>query len=212
MKNELTPSRYPGRSSQQLEDVLHVLDECKICTVSFVEDGKAKAIPTGFCVFDNQLLIHGSNKSHFLKSLLNDQEVCITTFQLDGLVLAVSAFEHSVNYRSAVIFSKAREITDMDEKRASLYAFTEKFVPGRWDRLRPIKDGELAASTAVAFSLDKASVKMRNGPATVHPDGWEKKVWTGIIPVSAKYGKPEPGAYVSEDMALPEHVVNLLEQ
>ncbi len=210
MNKELTPSRYASRSSQEYNDLLDVLNDCKICTVSFLENGKAKAIPTGFCVYKDQLVIHGSTKSHFLNTLLDGQEVCVTTFNLEALVLAVSAFEHSVNYRSAVIFSKAHEITDLDDKRESFKVFTDKFVPGRWDHLRPIKDGEMAATKAIAFSLDKASVKTRNAPATVHPDGWEKKVWTGIIPVVHQLGNPEPGEHVPEDMVLPAHIVNMI--
>lgn len=210
MEKSLTPSRYASRSSQELQKILDVLNACHFCTVSFVEDGGVQAIPTGFCVYKNQLVIHGSRKSHFLNCLLDGQEACITAFSFDALVLAVSAFEHSVNYRSAVIFSKAKEITDLDEKRESFRFFTEKFIPGRWEQLRPIKDEEMAATKAIAFSLDKASVKERDAPATVHPDGWEKKIWTGLVPANVTYAKPQPGEHVPPDMDLPEHISELI--
>jgi uncharacterized protein len=205
----LTPSRLPARNTTDQAAILEVLEETPFCTVSYVENGKPYALPTGFCVFENELVIHGSIKSHFLEAVLSAGDVCITTFLFDGLILAASAFNHSVNYRSTAIFGQARELTDPGQKAASLQAFTERYVPGRWPHLRPMTEGEVQATRAVAIPLDQASLKQRSGGPGTTQDPWTEKVWMGVVPARQVFGEPIPFEG-QEPREVPEHVKRLL--
>jgi len=203
--DSLTPSRYASRGTTSNVPIREVLDQSLYCTISYCADSKPYALPTGFCVYENQLIVHGSVKSHFLEALLKAEDVCITTFIFDGLVLAASAFEHSVNYRSVVIFSKAIEIGDAAAKAKALEAFTEKYLPGRWPHLRPMTKGEMQATTVLAFDLDRTSLKQRSGPPSKNNDEWQQKVWMGVLPAKLNYGAPIPFEG-QPAMPIPEHV------
>jgi len=205
----LTPSRLPARNTIDQAAILEVLERTPFCTVSYVADGKPYALPTGFCVFEQELIIHGSIKSHFLGAVLAAGDVCVTTFLFDGLILAASAFNHSVNYRSVAVFGQARELTDPDKKAASLQAFTERYVPGRWPYLRPMTDGEVQATRAVSIPLDQASLKQRSGGPGATQDSWKDRVWMGVVPSSQVYGEPIPFEG-QEPKAVPEHVKQLI--
>jgi len=205
----LTPSRLSARGTTDPAAILDVLEQTPFCTVSYVYDGQPFALPTGFCVFENEMVIHGSLKSHFLDAVLTAGHVCVTTFLFDGLILAASAFNHSVNYRSVAIFGTARELTDPKQKAASLEAFTERYVPGRWPHLRPMTDGEVQATRAVAIPLDQASLKQRSGGPGASQDPWKEKVWMGVIPSTQVFGMPIPYDD-QEPREVPEHVKRLL--
>jgi len=207
--NNLTPSRLAARSSQDLQAIKDVLQQTLFCTISYVVDGNPYAIPNGFCLMDNQLIIHGSVKSRFLDSILKTQQVCISSFIFDGLVLATSAFEHSVNYRSVVIFSRARELEDQKTKIAALKAFTDKYIPNRWAALRPITKGELKGTRVIAFNLEQASMKHRTGPPNFTEDEWMEKVWTGVIPACINYEAPIQKSN-QNPMPIPDHIIELL--
>lgn len=208
---KLTPSRYPSRSTTSEALIREVLDQSLYCTISYCAAGRPYALPTGFCVHNDQLIVHGSVKSHFLEALLKAEKVCITTFLFDGLVLAASAFEHSVNYRSVVIFSNAVEIEDPETKAKTLEAFTEKYLPGRWPHLRPMTEGEMNATKVLAFDLDHASLKERSGPPGKNNDEWQQKVWMGVLPASLSYGQPLPFDG-QPTMPVPEHVEKVLKK
>ncbi len=205
----LTPSRLSGRGTTDPAAILEVLEQTPFCTVSYVHDGKPYALPTGFCLFENELVIHGSIKSHFLDAVLNAGDVCVTTFLFDGLILAASAFNHSVNYRSVAIFGKARELTDSGQKADSLQAFTERYVPGRWPYLRPMTDGEVHATRVVAIPLDQASMKQRQGGPSATQDPWKENVWMGVVPSVQVFGDPIPFDG-QEAREVPEHVKQLV--
>lgn len=210
MKDKLTPSRYASRTTDDLENVKRTLNESLVCTISYVFNGEPFALPTGFCLMDDRLIIHGSIKSHFLETLIRAKKACITTFLLDGLVMATSAFEHSVNYRSVVIFSNAVEITNHDEKEKALHAFTDKYAPDRWPVLRPITDGEIQGTKVLAFDIAEASLKQRSGPPSYKNDDWYDKIWTGIIPVKAHYDKPIQNPNQKEFLEVPQHINQLI--
>jgi len=204
--HNMKPSRLADRSSHDLSRVKEALNGSLFCTVSYSVDNQAFSIPTGFALVDDRIIIHGSVKSQFLTAMPKDQEICITACIFDALVLAKSAFDHSVNYRSAVVFAKAVEITDYDEKVEALKAFTERYLPGRWDHLRPVKEGEIHATTVFSFDLEKSSAKERTGPPTFNRAEKDLDIWTGIIPVYNLYGVPLVSPDVSVSQKLPDHL------
>lgn len=204
------PSRYASRSTNDLADILQVLDKTSFCTISYSKHNRPYALPTGFCLVNNQIVIHGSAKSHFLDELINTKEVCVSTFIFDGLVLATSAFEHSVNYRSVNIFGQAEELVESNQKLNALKVFTDKYIPGRWNKLRPVTAGELKATRVLTLSIEKASLKQRNGPPMVKDDEWAKQIWTGVIPAKMHYLKPIQSEEQQTMEELPEHIQHLI--
>ena len=203
----LKPSRLANRASTDLKEIKKILEQSTICTVSYQSDKQAYALPTAFVLHNNEVVIHGSVKSDFLRGLI-DQRVCISVFQLKGYVLAASAFHHSMNYSSVILFSKPREITSLSEKEDSLRAFTEKIVPDRWTSLRPVTEGELGATRVLAFSLKEASCKTRTGGPSDEKEDENFPTWTGVVPLELKFNDPQPAAN-KEKMALPDHIKNL---
>ncbi len=210
MDSNLIPSRLGNRSNQNSEDILSVLNQSLFCTVSCVHNSKPFAIPTGFCIYKDKLILHGSVKSHFLELVMASGEVCITTFIFDGLVLAASAFHHSVNYRSVVLFAKPVEITDYKDKVALMKAYTDKYVPGRWDSLRPITKGEVKATWILSCDLNNASLKLRSGPPSFELADSKLGIWTGVIPASNTWGVAVPDPNIDPEIKVPDHVINLI--
>jgi hypothetical protein len=210
MDYNLKPSRLGHRSTTDRKAIMAVLQESRFCTVSCVSEGLPFSLPTGYCLVDDELMIHGSSKSHFLQMLKAEKAACVTTFLFDGLVLAASAFHHSVNYRSVVIHGESREIADRKEKLAALQAFTDQMVPGRWEHLRPITVGEINATTVLAFPTKNASLKFREGPPSFEQEDAGFPVWTGVLPVSRVWNFPvsDPGMQVAHDV--PGHVMDLM--
>ncbi len=207
MKQELTPSRLPNRAISDPEKIKEALEASLFCTVSYARDNRAFSIPTGFCLADDKLYIHGSVKSHFLLEA-KKHEVCISTFLFDGLVLAGSAFQHSVNYRSVILFAKGVEITDEVQKTAVLKTYTNRYVPGRWDEVRPVNEGELKATMVLGFDLEKASLKVRNGPPSFDPKDYRPGLWTGVIPSLMNWGEPVPDPNLRGGVPYPNYFKN----
>lgn len=210
MDKKLVPSRLSNRSTQDKESILEVLNASLFCTVSCAVDSKPFAIPTGFCLYDNKLIIHGSVKSHFLDQIMKSNEACISCFIFDGLVLAASAFHHSVNYRSVVIFSTPEEISDNKEKLAILKVYTDRYVPGRWDSLRPINDGEIKATRILSFDLSNSSLKLRNGPPSFELADSQLGIWTGVIPSKSIWEQPIQDPNIDPKILIPDHVHSLV--
>jgi nitroimidazol reductase NimA-like FMN-containing flavoprotein (pyridoxamine 5'-phosphate oxidase superfamily) len=139
--------RLPNRGVFDRDSVYKILNEAFICHVGFIADGKPVVIPTSFARIDDELYIHGSAASRMLRSLEQGIDVCVTVTLIDGLVLARSAFHHSINYRSVVIFGNATAVNDPDEKLRALHSFTEHVVPKRWPEVRPPTESELRKTT-----------------------------------------------------------------
>lgn len=196
MKQELkrTPrtkvKRIPDRARYDREVIDAILDEALVCHVGFVVDGKPFVIPTLHARVGDELVIHGSAASRMMRGLAEGIEVCITVALLDGLVLARSAFHHSVNYRSVVIFGKARLVDDPDEKMNALKAFTNHVEPGRWELVREPNELEMKATTVLAIPIDEASAKVRTGGPVDDEDDMKIDVWAGVIPLSVVRGNP----------------------
>ncbi|MEZ0540523.1 pyridoxamine 5'-phosphate oxidase family protein [Fibrella arboris] len=209
-----TPSRLAKRAQYDAETIHPILDEALFCTVSYVLNGEPMAIPTAFARNGDRLYIHGSVGSHFIRSIENQVPVCITVMLADGLVLAKSAFHHSVNYRSVVIFASAEKMVDEAEKMHALALITDHLIPNRWADLRPTTASELQKTTVLAFSLAEASAKLRTGSANDDPEDMDLPTWAGVIPLQTIRATPIPADH--NTVALPgylsraEPVVNSL--
>src|SRR5712692_2334837 len=172
-----TVKRLPQRGIYDRKVVNQILDEGFICHVGFVVNGQPFVIPTGYARLDNQLLIHGSQASRMLRTLSGGVEVCVTVTLIDGLVLARSAFHHSMNYRSVVVFGRATVIDDQNEKLAALRALSEHMIPGRWDDVREPNERELDLTTVLSLPLTEASAKVRTGPPLDDEEDYALPIW-----------------------------------
>lgn len=189
--------RLPQRASYDVETVHGILDAGLVCHVGLVEDGRPVVIPTAYARVGDAVVLHGSSKSRTLLAAAAGAEMCVTVTHLDGLVLARSAFHHSVNYRSVVIFGHAAEVTDPPRKRELLRAFTERLYPDRWSVARPPNEQELKATLVVELPLHEAVAKVRTGGPIDDAEDMSLPVWAGVVPLRLVAGAPE----AAEDLA-----------
>ena len=182
-----------------------ILDEATVCHVGFVDDGQPFVIPTAIARIGDHAYIHGSRVSRMLKLLVAGSPACITVTLLDGIVVARSAFNSSMNYRSVVILGSGEKVTGADKKIA-LDAFTEHLIPGRTADIRASRPKELAATTVVRFSLEEASVKISEGPPSDEKSDYESDAWAGVIPLTLKSGKPQPDPRLKSGIPVPEYI------
>ena len=174
--------REPQRGRYDRETIDAILDEGLICHLGFEVDGQPYVIPTLHARVGDTLYVHGSSASRALRHAGSGAPVCVTVTIFDGLVLAKSVFNHSVNYRSAVIFGTARVVPD-DGKREALHALTDQLVPGRWDEARQPTDQELKATWILAVPIDEASAKVRTGGPEDEPEDLDLPFYAGVVPV-----------------------------
>ncbi len=198
--------RLPKRGDFDRETINSILDEALICHVGFVADGQPYVIPTGFARVGNDLYIHGSTASRMMRSLAAGIDVCVTVTLIDGLVLARSAFHHSMNYRSVVILGKAEVVGDKDEKNKAMEAFTEHIVPGRWPEVRPPTDLELKATTVLRLPITEASAKVRTGDPIDDHEDYSMDVWAGVLPLALTPGEPVADTKLNSTINPPENV------
>lgn len=201
-----TPSRLAKRAHYDEATIHPILDEALFCTVSYSVDGQPMAIPTAFARKGDKLYIHGSVGSHFIRVVEQGIPVCISVMLTDGLVLAKSAFHHSVNYRSVVIFAEAEKVTDEDERMEALALITDHLIPGRWNDLRPTTDSEMRKTTVLAFSLAEASAKVRTGGPGDDPEDEHLPTWAGVIPMKTVRLTPIPKDG-DEPIPLPDYLI-----
>jgi nitroimidazol reductase NimA-like FMN-containing flavoprotein (pyridoxamine 5'-phosphate oxidase superfamily) len=201
-----TFKRRAERGTYDKAAVHAILDEAFVCHVGFAVDGRPFVIPTAYARVGDRLLLHGSASNHMLRALAAGAEACVTVTLVDGLVLARSAFHHSMNYRSVVLFGKATEITDFDEKLHALRAVVEHVAPGRWDSLRPPKRDEVTMTKVLALPIEEAAAKVRVGsPIDDEPD-YALPIWAGVLPLSTALGAPQPCPRMAPDVAVPPEV------
>jgi hypothetical protein len=201
-----TLKRLPARGVYDRELVYQILDEGFICHVGFAAGGQPFVIPTGYARAEDRLFIHGSQASRMLRTLKTGIDVCVTITLLDGLVLARSAFHHSMNYRSVVVFGRASIIDDPEEKLRALRAFSEHVIPGRWDDVRGPNGDELKATIVLSLPLDEVSAKVRSGPPLDEIEDYELPVWAGLIPLRLTGGAPIADPRMKEGVELPSYV------
>jgi uncharacterized protein len=201
----LFPSRLAKRADFDHKTIYSILDEALFCTISYVNDGKPFSIPTAFVRYENKIYIHGSVGSHFIREIEKGIPVCISVSLMDALVVARSAFHHSINYRSVVIFAKAERIDDPEMKKNAFEWLTNKIVPGSWSYLRPIKENEISKTTALAFSLEEASAKLRTGMPIDDEEDLGLPIWSGLIPLQVTRQTPVADSH-SSSIPLPGHL------
>ena len=182
--------REPQRAIYDRAAIYAILDEAFICHVGFTADSQTYVIPTMFARVNDSIYFHGSAASRMLRNLSDGLPVCITVTLADGLVLARSVFNHSMNYRSVVALGTAQLIDDPAEKLAALHAFTEKILHGRWHDARQPNEKELKATSILKLPLTEVSAKVRTGPVEDDADDYALKVWAGIVPLRLVAGTP----------------------
>lgn len=204
-KTEIT--RLAKRGEYDKEVVYAILDEAVFCTLAYVRNNQAFQIPTGFCRVEDKLYLHGSVGSFYMRELGEKKlPVCISVTHLDGLVLARSAFHHSVNYRSVVIFSEAEKVTDQDELYHALEIFTNKIQPGRWNDVRKPSPSEWKATLLLSFKIEEASAKVRTGPPIDDEEDYALDIWAGVVPVKLERKQPLPDKALKEGIPLPSYL------
>jgi nitroimidazol reductase NimA-like FMN-containing flavoprotein (pyridoxamine 5'-phosphate oxidase superfamily) len=184
--------RLPKRGDYSDVTIHGILDAGFLCHVGFVIDGQPVVIPTSYGRSGDTLYVHGSTASRMLRTMASGLEVCVTVTLVDGLVLARSAFHHSMNYRSVVLFGTATLVEAAGEKTAALRAISEQIVPGRWDDVRWPTEQELKATKVLALPISEASAKVRTGPPLDDEEDYAMKVWAGILPFRVQPQVPLP--------------------
>ena len=198
--------RLAKRGVYDRETVYRILDEGLVCHVGFVEDGKPVVIPTGYGRQGDRLYLHGAPASRMLRALGQGAELCVTVTLVDGLVLARSAFHHSMNYRSVVIFGRATRVEDLTAKREAMRVFTEHVARGRWEEIRQPSEKELAGTTVLAIPLEEVSAKVRTGPPLDDEDDYALPVWAGVLPLELTPAAPLADERLPKEIAVPEYV------
>jgi nitroimidazol reductase NimA-like FMN-containing flavoprotein (pyridoxamine 5'-phosphate oxidase superfamily) len=200
--------READRAVYDRETVYRILDEGFLCHVGFVADGQPFVIPTSYGRKDANLYIHGSAASRMLRNLKDGVPVCITVTLLEGLVLARSIFNHSMNYRSVVVLGKATLVDDPAEKLAALRVLSEHILPGRWDDSRRPNERELKATSVLRVPIEEFSAKVRLGPPVDDAEDYAFPTWAGVIPLEMKAGTPIDDARLLPGQSAPEYARN----
>ena len=198
--------RLPERAAYDRATVHAILDEGFLCHVGFVVDGQPYVIPTGYARVGDTVFLHGSTGSRL--GLRPGMDVCVTVTLVDGLVLARSAFHHSMNYRSVMAIGRTRPVTDPGEKEAALRALVEHIVPGRSDEVRGGDSRELAATAVLALPLAEVSAKVRTGPPSDDEPDYALPIWAGVLPLALTPGEPAPDPVLDPSIPTPAHVAS----
>ena len=200
--------REPQRAVYDRAEINAILDEAFVCHVGFSVEGQTYVIPTMFARVNDSIYFHGSAASRMLRNLSNGLSVCLTITLADGLVLARSVFNHSMNYRSVVALGTAQLIDDSTEKLTALHAFTEKIIPGRWNDARQPNEKELKATSILRLPLTEVSAKVRTGPVEDDADDYALKVWAGIVPLRLVADTPIRDERCDPSLPVPAYATN----
>jgi uncharacterized protein len=200
--------REPQRAVYERATVYHILDEGFICHVGFMVDGQPFVIPTSYGRRDANLYIHGSTASRMLRNMKDGPPVCVTVTLLDGLVLARSVFNHSMNYRSVVIVGTAAVVKDRDEKLAALRVLSEHILPGRWDDARQPNEQELKATSVLRLPIEEFSAKVRTAPPIDDEEDYAFPTWAGVIPLATRAGAPISDPRLDPARSAPDYAQN----
>ena len=198
--------RVPNRGTHDRETIDAILDEALISHVGFVHDGRPAVIPTIHARVGDEVLLHGSAASRMLRALAHGVDVCVTATLIDGLVLARSAFHHSMNYRSVVLYGTARPVTGDERVQDALEAFTEKLVPGRWADVRWPTRQELKGTAVLALPIAEGSAKVRTGPPIDDDEDYDLDVWAGVVPMRLTASPAEPDPLLRAGIPRPAYV------
>ncbi|HWT82247.1 MAG TPA: pyridoxamine 5'-phosphate oxidase family protein [Candidatus Methylomirabilis sp.] len=213
--NDLTPTprsqvrRIPERGHYDFETIASILDAGLLCFVGYSVNGKPYVTPTAYWRTGNHVYWHGSSASRMLRTLETGVDVCLTVAHMDGLVLARSAFHHSINYRSVMLFGTAHKLAEESAKAQALEAFVERLFPGRWTELRPVTSQELKATTVLRMAIEESSAKVRTGPPKDDEEDYTWPVWAGVLPIQATLGAPIPDPRLPETIQGPKYLSHL---
>jgi nitroimidazol reductase NimA-like FMN-containing flavoprotein (pyridoxamine 5'-phosphate oxidase superfamily) len=198
--------RKPQRGHYERDEVYAILDAALVCHVGFVLDGQPYVIPTLHARDGDTLLLHGSSASRMIKHVGAGGAVCVSATLVDGIVLARSVFNHSINYRSVALYGAGQLISDPDEKLAALARFTERMLPGRWDDVRLPNRKEFKATGIVAVPIESASAKVRVGPPLDEPEDLELPIWAGVLPLRQVMDAPVADESVPPGFTMPVYL------
>ena len=196
--------RNPNRADYNRDVVNEIIDAPSLCHVSYIIDGRPYVTPTLQWRNGDTIFWHGSSASRFLRQIVN-REVCISITHFDGIVLARSAFHHSINYRSVMLFGDAHKIEDGD-KNQLLEDFVEALIPGRWETLRPMTDQEAKATTVFSMPIDEGSAKVRTGYPIDDDEDYSLPIWAGVLPISQTLHAPKADPKNLAGLEVPKHV------
>lgn len=200
--------RGKNRGTHDRQTLYDIIDATPMCHFAYLADGRPVVTPTCHWRVGDEIHWHGSRISRALVSSLQG-EVCVTVTLLDGLVLARSAFHHSANYRSAMVFGQPELIESDEEKERSLRAFIEALFPGRWDQLRPVTKKEMKATSVLKLSITEASAKVRSGGPIDDDEDLDWPVWAGELPLELFRGEPVQAEDQPGDIKVPDHLTSL---
>ncbi len=199
--------RLPERGAYDRATIDAILDEALICHLAWVTDeGYPRVIPTIHARHGDTLYVHGSTASRTLRGVGDGREVCVAVTILDGLVLARSAFHHSMNYRSVILYGRPREVTDPQEEAVAQHAIVEHIARGRAADARMANPRELDQTTFLAIAIEEASAKVRTGPPKDEQEDLDLPVWAGVLPLGLVPGEPQPAPDLAPDVRLPGYV------
>jgi uncharacterized protein len=193
--------RAPSRADYDRATIDAILDEALVAHLGFAVDGQPYVIPTLHARRGDEVYVHGSAASRMVTMLGAGIPACLTVTLIDGLVLARSAFHHSMNYRSVVVLGRARFVEGPEEREAALEAFTERLIPGRWAEVRPPSRQELKGTRVLALSLDESSAKLRTGDPVDDEEDYALDTWAGVIPLTVEPGPLEPDTRLRDGIA-----------
>jgi uncharacterized protein len=197
--------RHRDRGRTDRDDLYAVLDAGLICHLGVIADGVPRVLPTGYGRADDTLYLHGSSANATMAAA-DGQQVCVTVTHLDGLVCARAVFNHSMNYRSAMIYGVARLVTGRAMRIEALRVITEHLTPGQWSYARQPTARELAATSVLELALTEASVKIRDGGPSDEPEDYAMDVWAGVVPVTVSFGEPQADAALRPGISTPPHI------
>ena len=204
--------RLPNRGLHDAETIHAILDAAFLAHVGFNVDGQPFVIPTLFGREGEKLYLHGSAASRMLRNLQTGVPACVTVTLVDGLVLARSAFHHSMNYRSVVAFGTARQIEDATQKTRALNIISEHLLEGRWDDVRNPTDKELKATSVLEFPIEEASAKVRQGPPADDEEDYGLPVWAGVLPLHLKAKTPISDPRLEDGIEVPQYVLRFRDE
>ncbi|MBR62139.1 MAG: flavin-nucleotide-binding protein [Dehalococcoidia bacterium] len=204
-----TLNRFPNRGQYDTDTIYSILDSALICHIAYVYKDEPRIIPTAFARIENDLFIHGSRVAGNIKALASGIMASISITRLDGLVLARSGFNHSMNYRSVIIHGTGTKVENNEEKFSILNVFIDHLIPGRSDDgLKPISEQDLIDTTVIRYPLNEMSAKIRTGHPNDEDEDYNLPVWAGVIPILRQFGEPITDPKMRHSTPAPDYVKN----
>ena len=204
--------RGPKRAHYDEKTLYEVLDDGFMCHVSYLYEGSPIIIPTAYARKGNTIYVHGAVKNRMMNSILSQEEACVAVTHLDGMVLARSAFHHSFNYRSTVVFGTPLKIEGDQEKNDILKLITDNIIPDRWDEVREPSAKELKGTLVIGIEIEEASVKIRSGAPVDDDADYDLPIWAGEFPLRQVFQDPIKDSKLSQDLPVPQSVINALKK